>query len=198
MDQDTSLEHLRDKSIFTTGEAAELCRVSQQTIIRCFDNGRLQGFRVPGSRFRRIPRAELIRFMRENEIPLDRIGGASRRVLAVGGGDAMLASVRSLLGSDGSWQLLVAESAFAAGLEIERLVPDVLLIDAATPDLDLSTAISEIRRRERLDPIRVLVCGGDGDEDRLRDARRAGADAILRRPDDLARLREFLPSGNLG
>ena len=51
------------KSVFTTGEAAEICKVSQQTIIRCFDSGRLRGFRVPGSRFRRIPRDALIQFM---------------------------------------------------------------------------------------------------------------------------------------
>ena len=44
------------KKIFTTGEAAQVCKVSQQTIIRCFDSGRLTGFRVPGSKFRRLPR----------------------------------------------------------------------------------------------------------------------------------------------
>ena len=44
------------KTVFTTGEAAKICKVSQQTIIRCFDSGQLKGFRVPGSRFRRIPR----------------------------------------------------------------------------------------------------------------------------------------------
>jgi len=60
-----------EKRIFTTGEAADVCKVSQQTIIRCFDSGRLGGFRVPGSKFRRIPRADLIKFMRENEIPVD-------------------------------------------------------------------------------------------------------------------------------
>ena len=27
------------KTVFTTGEAAKICKVSQQTIIRCFDNG---------------------------------------------------------------------------------------------------------------------------------------------------------------
>ena len=53
------------KTVFTTGEAAEICKVSQQTIIRCFDSGRLKGFRVPGSRFRRIPREALIQFMKE-------------------------------------------------------------------------------------------------------------------------------------
>ena len=47
------------KTVFTTGEAAKICKVSQQNIIRCFDSGQLKGFRVPGSRFRRIPRDQL-------------------------------------------------------------------------------------------------------------------------------------------
>jgi hypothetical protein len=34
------------KTIFTTGEAATICQVSQQTIIRCFDNGP-SSLRVP-------------------------------------------------------------------------------------------------------------------------------------------------------
>ena len=57
------------KTVFTTGEAAKICKVSQQTIIRCFDSGGLKGFRVPGSRFRRIPREHLYAFMKENNIP---------------------------------------------------------------------------------------------------------------------------------
>ena len=35
------------KTVYTTGEAAKICKVSQQTIIRCFDSGQLKGFRVP-------------------------------------------------------------------------------------------------------------------------------------------------------
>ena len=61
------------KTVFTTGEAAEICKVSQQTIIRCFDAGRLGGFRVPGSKFRRIPRADLIKFMKGNSIPMENL-----------------------------------------------------------------------------------------------------------------------------
>jgi two-component system OmpR family response regulator len=58
-------------SHLTTGEAAELCGVSQQTIIRCFDLGKLSGFHVPGSRFRRIPRESLRAFMVEYGIPTE-------------------------------------------------------------------------------------------------------------------------------
>ncbi len=61
--------------VFTTGDAAYVCRVSQQTIIRCFDSGRLHGSRVPGSKFRRIPRESLERFMIAEDIPMDRFLG---------------------------------------------------------------------------------------------------------------------------
>ena len=71
------------KNLFTTGEAAEICNISQQTIIRCFDAGRLKGFRIPGSRFRRIPRDSLIAFMKKNNIPFDNIDTGKARVLIV-------------------------------------------------------------------------------------------------------------------
>src|SRR5947199_7865318 len=79
----SGMERRSMKTVFTTGEAAEICKISQQTIIRCFDSGRLRGFRVPGSKFRRIPREELIRFMRENSIPTDVLEGGKRRILIV-------------------------------------------------------------------------------------------------------------------
>ncbi|MEZ6047875.1 MAG: helix-turn-helix domain-containing protein [Planctomycetaceae bacterium] len=72
------------KTVFTTGkEAAKICKVSQQTIIRCFDSGQLKGFRVPGSRFRRIPRDILYKFMKENGIPTDALESGRRKALIV-------------------------------------------------------------------------------------------------------------------
>ena len=70
------------KTVFTTGEAAKICKVSQQTIIRCFDNGQLKGFRVPGSKFRRIPREALYKFMKDNGIPTEALESGKRKVLA--------------------------------------------------------------------------------------------------------------------
>ncbi len=42
------------KTVFTTGKAARICKLSPQTIIRCFDSGQIKGHKVPGSRARRI------------------------------------------------------------------------------------------------------------------------------------------------
>ena len=85
------------KTVFTTGEAAKICKVSQQTIIRCFDSGQLKGFRVPGSRFRRIPREALYRFMKENGIPTDALESGRRRILIVDDDQAVVDLISEVL-----------------------------------------------------------------------------------------------------
>src|SRR5262245_52507762 len=59
------------KTVFSTLEAAMVCKVSEQAIIQSFDSGQLKGYRLPGSRDRRIPRESLLRFMEEKGIPTD-------------------------------------------------------------------------------------------------------------------------------
>jgi uncharacterized protein (TIGR02996 family)/excisionase family DNA binding protein len=59
------------RMVFTTGEVAKICRVAPVTVTRWFDSGRLRGYRIPGSQDRRIPRENLIRFLRENGLSLD-------------------------------------------------------------------------------------------------------------------------------
>jgi excisionase family DNA binding protein len=58
------------KRVFTTGQVAQICRVNSSTVAKWFDSGRLQGYRVPGHQDRRIPRECLIRFLKENHMPL--------------------------------------------------------------------------------------------------------------------------------
>jgi len=101
---------LTKKMVFTTGEAAALCKVSQQTIIRCFDSGRLDGFRVPGSKFRRIPRDELIRFMRKNEIPTDILETGPKRILAVDDDPQILELFEDLFSRDDRFAIQTAST----------------------------------------------------------------------------------------
>ena len=89
--------HTNMKTVYTTGEAAKICKVSQQTIIRCFDSGQLKGFRVPGSRFRRIPREALFRFMKENGIPTDALESGRRRILIVDDDQAVVDLISEVL-----------------------------------------------------------------------------------------------------
>ena len=114
------------KDLFTTGEAAEICRVSQQTIIRCFDAGRLEGFRVPGSKFRRIPRQSLVKFMRDNSIPLDALESGKRKVLVVDDDPEIVELIVDILSRDGRFDVKTASSGYEAGIATQRFRPDLI------------------------------------------------------------------------
>src|SRR3982750_4750028 len=100
------------KTVFTTGEAAEICKVSQQTIIRCFDSGRLKGFRVPGSRFRRIPREALMQFMKDNGIPPDALDNGKTKILVVDEDPEIGELFVDVLERDGRFEVKTASSGY--------------------------------------------------------------------------------------
>ena len=112
--QETPQQPLKD--IYTTGEAADICKVSQQTIIRCFDAGRLAGFRVPGSKFRRIPREALIKFMKENAIPLDNLDSGKKKVLVVDDDAEIVELFVDVLNRDGRFDVKTASTGYDAGV----------------------------------------------------------------------------------
>ena len=58
------------KDVLTTGEVAKICNVSLRTVIKWFDKGFLNGYVIPGTKDRRIPRSELIDFMKANKMPI--------------------------------------------------------------------------------------------------------------------------------
>ena len=60
----------KGKKVLTPGDVAEICNVAHRTVQRWFDSGLLSGYRLPGSKDRRIPIGELISFMKANNIPI--------------------------------------------------------------------------------------------------------------------------------
>lgn len=175
------------KRIFTTGEAAAVCKVSQQTIIRCFDAGRLTGFRVPGSKFRRIPRDELLRFMKASGIPtdaLENLTGSSdvrRRVLVVDDDNSFLRLAEHALGL-GGFEVRSASNGYDAGLLTESFRPDAIVLDLMLPDVSGSTVCARIRAREDLRGCRILGVTASANESEIRAMSAAGIDAMLLKP----------------
>lgn len=54
----------------TTGMAAAICKVAPRTVSKWFDRGWIKGHRIPGSTDRRISRDELLRFLKEHNMPV--------------------------------------------------------------------------------------------------------------------------------
>lgn len=182
MDANSPHQDWSVKEVFTTGEAAELCRVSQQTIIRCFDSGRLTGFKVPGSKFRRIPRDELIRFMRANNIPTESLSGGPRvRILVVAADPRMHELARAVISQDGMIKdrsdVMTVATALDAGIEIGTGAPGVVFLGSDVPGLDL---IAAVRRLASLDHRPSVVCFAPQGNDAVGAAlRTAGASDVV-------------------
>ncbi len=124
------------KTVFTTGEAAKICKVSQQTIIRCFDNGSLKGFRVPGSRFRRIPRDQLYSFMRDNGIPTDALESGKKKLLIVDDDQDLVELISEGFSRDGRFDIRSVNNGFDAGMGVREFRPDLVILDVMLPDIN--------------------------------------------------------------
>jgi excisionase family DNA binding protein len=176
------------KQVFTTGEAARICKVSQQTIIRCFDSGQLKGFRVPGSRFRRIPREELYRFMKANGIPTDALEEDRIKVLVVDDDEELVSLITEVLQRDGRFQVRSARTGFEAGMLVREYGPDVLVLDVMLPDINGKDVCQRLRADASLNRLKILCISGMVDERKIRDLKRAGANDFLAKPFDIEKL----------
>jgi len=182
----TGDEQVRLKAVYTTGEAAEICKLSQQTIIRCFDNGQIQGFRVPGSRFRRIPRDEMIKFMRDNKIPMDGIESNKISVLVVDDEPEILEIFVDALKGDGRFDVATAKTGFEAGMLADKLQPDVVILDFKLPDIDGNVVCKTIRQNPDLADIKILIISGVASPSEIEMLMHAGADDYIRKPFNIA------------
>ncbi len=170
------------KSVYTTGEVSHICNVSQQTVIRCFDSGKLKGFRVPGSRFRRIPRESLTNFMKEHDIPLDQLESGKRRVLVVDDDEAIVEMFTELFERDGRFEVQTASSGFDAGVLAESFRPDVILLDFKLPDINGNVVCRTVRSNPNFEHIKIIIISGVADPDEVRELMAAGADEFIKKP----------------
>ncbi len=176
------------KQVFTTGEVAEICKVSQQTIIRCFDSGKLGGFRVPGSKFRRIPRDALIAFMKENNIPLDLLESGKRRILIVDDDPAIVDILEDALTRDGRFEVKSTGTGYEAGILTHSFKPDLILLDYMLPDVNGNVVCRTIRENPAFSHIKIIFVSGVVEPDEIERLKREGADDFVKKPFDIDRL----------
>jgi excisionase family DNA binding protein len=170
------------KTVFTTGEAAKICKVSQQTIIRCFDSGQLKGFRVPGSRFRRIPRAELYAFMRDNGIPTDALESGKRKIMVVDDDQELVDLIVDVLQKDGRFEVRSVNNGFDAGMTVKEYRPDLIVLDVMLPDINGREVCQKVRSDKTMDDVKIICISGMIENDKIEDLKAAGANEFMHKP----------------
>jgi excisionase family DNA binding protein len=174
-----------EKDVLTTGEVAKICNVAPRTVSKWFDSGSLRGYRIPGSKDRRIPVAELIKFMRAHGIPLDGLSSGRTRVLIVDNQQDVTSVLLKVLTEQTNYEVRVATSTFEAGMECERFKPHVVLMDLHMGENGTSEArnvTKAVRENDNLQMTRLIAMSGKLTDGQISGVRSLGFDSFLKKP----------------
>src|SRR5690606_15500917 len=122
---DARAMNLKKKGVLTTGEVARICNVAPRTVSKWFDSGQLRGYRIPGSKDRRIPVEQLLRFMKAHGMPTTALEAGAVNVLIVDADQEFGNVLRKALAAQEGFQATLAVSAFEAGILVEQLHPQI-------------------------------------------------------------------------
>lgn len=177
-----------DKKGFTTGEVADLCHVTIPTVIKWIESGELEGFKIPGSKNRRITRESLLEFMNRYHIPTTPLEEELRlRVLVVDDQIEILELFKALL-SDKKFDLRLVSRGFDAGLAKE-FKPDLIILDIMLPDLDGRQVCQYVKEMPEMKNVKILgISGYVKNEKETADLLQKGFDDYIAKPFDNSEL----------
>ena len=150
--------------VFTTGQVAKICKVAPRTVSKWFDSGRLQGYRIPGSQDRRIPREYLIKFLKEHGMPLGELEDeAMAKVLVVAQDQVLIENLRRELPLEKSFKMAVAASGFEAGIQAESFHPACVIADFSIGKVEALQICQNLRKNpDFAEAILIALLPDDG------------------------------------
>jgi two-component system, OmpR family, response regulator RpaA len=170
------------KDVLTTGEVAKICNVAPRTVSKWFDTGQLKGYRIPGSKDRRIPVSALINFMKDHGIPLDGLQTGQIRVLLVDDDDDVTSTLGTLLSDQTEYEIKSATDAFEAGVTCGQFKPHVMLLDLHISGGDAQRVADLVRNNPELQLTKIIAMSGKLTDGQAMQLRRQGFDAFLKKP----------------
>ena len=170
------------KDVLTTGEVARICSVAPRTVSKWFDSGALRGYRIPGSKDRRIPLSQLIRFMKHHNMPLNALMTGATRVLIVDSERDIVEVLEKILEGEAKYEVESAASGFSAGLIAERFRPNVLLLDMHLSDVEPLEVCKQVKANPDLQLTKVVAMSGKLSDEEVQGLSAIGFDAFLRKP----------------
>ena len=147
----------KGKNVLTTGDVAKICNVAPRTVSKWFDNGQLKGYRIPGSKDRRIPVSELIRFMKMHNMPTAALPVGKIRVLIADSNDKTASALADVLQNEGDYEVQTVQSNFGTGAVVQKFAPHVLLVSLLAEGIDAVNICRYIRANEDLRTIKIIA-----------------------------------------
>ncbi len=147
----------KGKDVLTTGDVAKICHVAPRTVSKWFDNGQLKGYRIPGSKDRRIPVSELVRFMKMHNMPTSALPVGKIRVLIADSNDKTGSALADILQSEADYEVKTVKSNFGTGAIVHKFAPHVLLVSLLSEDIDAMSICECIHTHEDLRTIKIIA-----------------------------------------
>lgn len=171
-----------DKDVLTTGEVAKICNVASRTVSKWFDSGQLDGYRIPGSKDRRIPVASLLTFMKAHNIPMDGLMSGTPRILVVDGDAAVGETLKRVLTDEAEFDVHTTNSLFQAGVECERFRPHVVLFDVDMAGDAASDMVDVVQSNDELQATRLVAMTSRLTEGQTAQLASRGFESVIRKP----------------
>jgi excisionase family DNA binding protein len=182
------------KDVYSTHEAARICRVTPMTVIRWIEDGRIAAFKTAGGH-RRIQRPDLEAFCRERGIPCDPLQVGRRRVVVVAidpdERDTLAAAAR---GAGPEVVVDVARDAFEGGRLLATSRPHLVILDERSAGADVRDVCERMKGDASLATVELVVFGPTADSELARALRSRGAFGCLKRPIEIAAVRSTVRS----
>jgi len=178
----------KKKDVLTTGQVARICNVAPRTVSKWFDSGQLRGYRIPGSRDRRIPLDQLMRFMQAHGMPLKGLDSGMTRVVLVEHNSELSSLIAEELEKDGRYEVRLAECGFDAGIVAEQFRPHVVFLDIMMEDINITRICGLIRENPELQATKVIAITSALTEGEGQALLQQGFDAYLCRPFDVKQI----------
>src|SRR5215204_3893705 len=170
------------KDVLTTGEVAKICSVAPRTVSKRFDSGALHGYRIPGSKDRRIPLNQLIRFMKHHGMPLNGLMTGQTRILIVDDEQDIVEVLEKILEDEAKYEVEVAKGGFAAGITADKFRPHVILIDMHLKDIDGREVAKQVKANPDLQLTKLVAMSGKMTDEESKALLAQVFDGFLRKP----------------
>ncbi len=178
----------KGRNVLTTGDVAKICNVAPRTVSKWFDSGQLHGYRIPGSKDRRIPVNELIRFMKANNMPTDALPVGRIRLLVVSGENGSNPPIADALAARGGYEVQSVSNGFEAGAAVQRFSPHVMLINLLARDIDAHGICRSIRASEEYSTIKILALANHLSPQEVAALMQKGFDGYVSDPSDTSEI----------
>lgn len=174
----------KGKNVLTTGDVAKICNVAPRTVSKWFDSGQLKGYRIPGSKDRRIPVSELTRFMKAHNMPVTSVVVGKIRVLLVDNNSEEQSALVQALETKGDYEVQTVQSNFETGVVAQKFAPHVMLVNLLAKGIDATDICKNIRSTEELQTIKIIALANQLSESESVALLQKGFDGYISNPTD--------------